>query len=311
MTVSKERFEQGMSYDAYKAQMTRNQERFIETEQTVALLPSDVAFFKALPKPLNVLVLAEDWCGDVIANLPVLGRLAEASGKLNLRILLRDQNPDIMDQHLKEGQFRSIPLFVFFDENFNELGYWNERPKIMYGLIQAERERIFTTDAELAAYPSTTPPAELPEELRLRLSTGLAAYRAEKRPFSDNEVVREIRELITKGAASRPAAAIASKANAPAWRQSTLTPSDKPVKVSITYCAECGYEPQTIELTSALMYEFREQLASIELIPWTDGMFDVVVDGELVHSMARDGGFPENETILSAVRHRLVVATPS
>jgi len=310
VTVSKERFEQGMSYDAYKAQMTRNQERFIETEQTVALPPSDVAFFKALPKPLNVLVLAEDWCGDVIANLPVLGRLAQESGKLNLRILLRDQNLDIMDQYLKEGQFRSIPVFVFFDENFNELGYWNERPTVMYGLMQAERERIFAADAELSAYPVSTPPAELPEELRIRLQAALTAIRTEKRPFSDSEVVREVRELVTKGAASKPNVAVVDKATAPAWRQPTSAPSGQPVKVSITYCAECGYEPQTLELTSALMYEFREQLASIDLIPWTDGMFDVVVDGELVHSMARDGGFPENKTILNAVRQRLGVATP-
>jgi selT/selW/selH-like putative selenoprotein len=300
-----------MSYVAYKAQMTRNQERFIETERTVALSPSDVEFFKALPKPLNVLVLAEDWCGDVIANLPVLGRLAEASGKLNLSIFLRDQNLDLMDQYLKDGQFRSIPTVVFFDENFNEIGHWNERPAIMYTLVQSERERIFATDPELAAYPVSTPPAELPEELRVRLSTALAAYRAEKRPFSDNEVVREFRELITKGAAGKANVAFVGQVGAPAWRKSTLTPSDKPVKVSITYCAECGYEPQTLELTSALMYEFRDQLASIELIPWTDGMFDVVVDGELVHSMTRDGGFPENETILNAVRQRLGVATPS
>ncbi|RIK34216.1 MAG: selenoprotein [Chloroflexi bacterium] len=77
------------------------------------------------------------------------------------------------------------------------------------------------------------------------------------------------------------------------------------VKVSITYCAECGYEPQTLALTSALMHEFVSDLASIELIPWHDGAFDVLVNGDLVHSMYRDGGFPENETIIRAVRQRL------
>ena len=77
------------------------------------------------------------------------------------------------------------------------------------------------------------------------------------------------------------------------------------VKVTITYCAECGYEPQTLALTSALMHAFVYELASIELIPWQDGAFDVVVDGELVHSMYRDGGFPTDEAIISAVRARL------
>ncbi len=78
-----------------------------------------------------------------------------------------------------------------------------------------------------------------------------------------------------------------------------------PVKVSITYCASCGYEPQTLALTAALMQAFVYDLASIELIPWEDGSFDVVVDGELIHSMYREGGFPENETIIDAVRARL------
>jgi len=311
VTVSKERFEQGMSYDAYKAQMTRNQDRFLDVERTVHLLPSDIEFFKALPKPLNVVVLAEDWCGDVIANLPVLGSLAEATGKLNLRIFLRDQNLDIMDQYLKDGQFRSIPVFVIYDENFKEYGHWHERPAQMSQIIQAERERVFASDPELSKFPISTPPAELPEEARTRLSTALTAFRAEKRAFSDNEVIREIRELITGKAAGKSNVVMMDKANAPAWQQSTRPPTDQPVKVSITYCAECGYEPQTLNLTSALMMEFREQLASIELIPWSDGMFDVAVDGELVHSMSRDGGFPENDTILNAVRRRLGVAVPS
>src|SRR5215216_2066491 len=101
--------------------MTRNQERFDQTESTVELSADDVAYFKNLPTSLNVLVLAEDWCGDVINNLPVLGRLAAESGKLNVRIFLRDQNLDLMDQYLNQGLHRSIPVFVFFDENFNEL----------------------------------------------------------------------------------------------------------------------------------------------------------------------------------------------
>jgi selenoprotein W-related protein len=79
----------------------------------------------------------------------------------------------------------------------------------------------------------------------------------------------------------------------------------KPVKVKITYCAECGYEPQALDLTKALMYEFGAQLSAIELIPWESGTFDVSVDGLLVHSMKREGGFPEQATVKSAVRARI------
>jgi len=55
------------------------------------------------------------------------------------------------------------------------------------------------------------------------------------------------------------------------------------------------------------MYEFGAQLSAIEIIPWESGTFDVSVDGSLVHSMKRDGGFAEHATVVSAVRERLGV----
>ena len=76
-------------------------------------------------------------------------------------------------------------------------------------------------------------------------------------------------------------------------------------KVKITYCADCGYEGQTLDLAKALMLEFGARLSSIELIPWDGGTFDVSVDGDLVHSMTRDGGFPKDAAIKEAVRARL------
>jgi selenoprotein W-related protein len=83
----------------------------------------------------------------------------------------------------------------------------------------------------------------------------------------------------------------------------------KPIKVTITYCAECGYEPQTLALAGALMTTFTHELSSIELIPWYEGSFEVRVGDELVHSMYRDGGFAEHETVINAVKAQR--ATPA
>ncbi len=74
------------------------------------------------------------------------------------------------------------------------------------------------------------------------------------------------------------------------------------VKVTITYCSECGYEPQTLALTETLMKTFGHELSEIELIPWEEGTFDVVVGGELIHSMVRDGGFGDPAIVIAAVK---------
>ncbi len=79
----------------------------------------------------------------------------------------------------------------------------------------------------------------------------------------------------------------------------------RPIKVTIAYCSECGYQPQTLELAGALLNEFVYGLSSVELIPWHEGTFEVSVDGQLIHSMAREGGFPDPATIVAAVHDRL------
>lgn len=306
MSVTKERFAQGLTYAEYKAQMTRNQERLLANEAAVVLDSSDLAFFTQLPAPFHVLVLAEDWCGDVINNLPVLGRLAEASGKLDVRIFLRDQNLDIMDQYLKEGEFRSIPVFVVFDANFRELGHWIERPASVSKLQAEMRDRLFATDPILKEVAPDTPFGQFSEEARNRLMQAYGAFREEYRAFSDREVVRDLQALIGQGVVPMVTTQISSAPVAVNGHSNGAAPTKRSqAKVSITYCAACGYEPQTLELTSALMHAFTYDLAAIELIPWQDGTFDVVINGDLIHSMVRDGGFPESALILQAVRERL------
>lgn len=198
MAVTRERFEQGMTYDEYKQQMTRNRERLEANERQLVIDAADLAVFQRLREPLNVLVLAEDWCGDVIANLPILGRLAADSGRLNLRIFLRDQNPDLMDQYLNRGVYRSIPVFVFFDQAFNEVGRFIERPDSVTELRAAKRREIYASNPEFGS--PDAPIDQLPEEVRARLQAAIAAMREETAPFANAEVIRELRAIVERAA---------------------------------------------------------------------------------------------------------------
>jgi thiol-disulfide isomerase/thioredoxin len=184
-----------MTYEEYKAQMNRNRERFDETEASVELKPADVEALKSLPKPLNVMVIAEDWCGDVIAGLPVLGKLAEAvDGKLNVRVFLRDQNLDLMDQYLKQGEFRSIPVFAFFDENFNALGDMKERPESVTKMIQQGTAEIHAQHPEYG--PVGTPADQMPEEQRVAYMQARNDLRTQLRSQINQALVDEVRGIV-------------------------------------------------------------------------------------------------------------------
>lgn len=194
MPVTRERFAQGLTYDAYKAQMTRNRERFEANEQTVELSADDLAFFAQLPAPLHVLVLAEDWCGDVIANLPVLGRLAKEVGTLNVRIFYRDQHPDLIGRWLNQGKYQSIPVVALFDQGFRELGHWIERPASVTELRARKRKAIFAAHPEFGS--PDAPVDQLPDDVRAALGAELQKMREETTPFANAEVQRELRELV-------------------------------------------------------------------------------------------------------------------
>src|SRR5712692_7894484 len=84
--------------------------------------------------------LAADWCGDASNTVPVLARLADLSPGVELRILRRDEHPELMDRYLTNGS-RSIPISSARDRDSRELGHWGPRPAALQSWVLAERAR--------------------------------------------------------------------------------------------------------------------------------------------------------------------------
>jgi hypothetical protein len=192
--MTPERFASGLTYAEYKQGMTRNRERFEAHERTNVIPDEDVAAFAALPRSLHVAVLTEDWCSDAVATLPLLAELATRSGRLDVRIFYRDQTLDLMDTHLKRGKFRSIPTFIFYDSDWNEVGAWLEKPALIDELRARLRLEIYASDP---AYGSPDAPyLDLPEDVRERYSAAYWKMRDETTPLCNRETLRELRELL-------------------------------------------------------------------------------------------------------------------
>ena len=124
--MTRERFEQGMTLEQYIDHMSVNRERFVEKLDGTTIGPEDSRLLARLGTVRRVLVLSEDWCGTCLAHVPYVAKLVEGDPRIEMRLFPRDQNLDVMDQYLKKGLYRSIPVFIFFDEHMNEVARFIE-----------------------------------------------------------------------------------------------------------------------------------------------------------------------------------------
>jgi hypothetical protein len=115
-----------LTLQQYIDHMSVNRERFVEAIDEATIRPDEAQFLEKLGAARRVLVISEDWCGTCLAHVPFVAKLVEGRPDIEMRLFARDANLDLMDQYLKKGRYRSIPVFAFFDEHMNELARFLE-----------------------------------------------------------------------------------------------------------------------------------------------------------------------------------------
>jgi hypothetical protein len=191
------RFEQGLTYADFFAQAKVNRDKFERNYNHPVLTEDDLSFFRKVTTladgPRKLLAIAEDWCGDVYRELPTAVRIAEAAG-LELRIFLRDENPDIMDEFVSNnGKSRAIPVFAFYTADTKYITHFTERAASAHAGLGAAIEHA---KSKLKLPPSATL-ANLPDGDR---QSFLKEIIAEVEPQSDawrKDAVKEIRQLLS------------------------------------------------------------------------------------------------------------------
>ena len=126
-----------------------NVARMNRLDKTTRLLEGVKEQLQQINRPMIWLTLTEAWCGDAAQIIPVLQKMAEASGHAELRLILRDEHPDIMDAFLTNGG-RSIPEVILLDARTLEvLGSWGPRPAEVQEMVMAARADLSAmTDKE-------------------------------------------------------------------------------------------------------------------------------------------------------------------
>lgn len=104
-----------------------NKRRMSRLDKTLKLHPELISLLKLNNTVQEWVVITETWCGDSAQSLPVIAKIAEVSEKIDLKIILRDLNPEWMDKYHTNGS-RSIPKLIAFDQSGEELFRWGARP---------------------------------------------------------------------------------------------------------------------------------------------------------------------------------------
>jgi glutaredoxin len=279
--VTPARFSQGLSYADFLAKATVNRDKFEQYYKECPLSGEDIEFFKkaaALPNgPAKILVLAEAWCGDVYRELPTMVRIAEATG-MELRIFLRDENPDIMDEFLSNGgKSRAIPVFVFYTKDTRYITRFTERSagahKELAAIMDEVKSRLnLPPETTFANAPATEKQAFL-REVIARIVPRFSDWRKES--------IKEMRALLSTVLAL------------PDHREREGVDRPVPVVYTIRGCEACtkllrkwdaegiAYEERRVESSQAMLDQARTYGSTVPIIIWPDGRVEQGFEGSL------------------------------
>ena len=117
-----------------------NRQRMKRIDNTLEFTPDQLAHFKQNDKVQLWLVISEAWCADGAQIVPVLAKIAQSNPLIDLKIVLRDENPDLMNQYLTNGG-KAIPILIIADaQSLEVLHVWGPRPKVATQMVEAYKK---------------------------------------------------------------------------------------------------------------------------------------------------------------------------
>jgi hypothetical protein len=125
-----------------------NIQRMYRWDKTLVLQEQLINLLKGVQKKWIWLVLTEGWCPDSAQNIPVMAKMAGQNENISLKLLLRDENPEVMDKYLTNGA-RSIPKLICLQaDTLEEVGTWGPRPAVLQQRVMEHKHNPQVPDKE-------------------------------------------------------------------------------------------------------------------------------------------------------------------
>ena len=125
---------------------TLNETRMNRLDKTIKITDENSRKLKSLDSEYIWLVISEGWCGDAAQLLPIINKMALQSDNIDLRIVLRDENEELMNLFLT-NKSKAIPILIVVDKKTGSvLGNWGPRPKGAADLIVDYKKQFAVVD---------------------------------------------------------------------------------------------------------------------------------------------------------------------
>jgi len=124
-----------------------NDKRMDRLDKTLKTSTETKLFLDELEDNFTFLVIAEGWCGDAAQIVPILNKIAEATPKISLKMVCRDENDDLMDVFLTNGS-KSIPKVIVLDNKNEVIDSWGPRPLVATKMVMDYKETHGALDPE-------------------------------------------------------------------------------------------------------------------------------------------------------------------
>lgn len=133
-------FAKGLSYEAYLGEGTQAQrEAWQAVYNRVSLTADQRALLGGFTREMKCLVVSGIWCGDCVQQMPIVQRIAEASGgKVGVRWFDRDEHPELQ-QHVRVNGGDRVPVVIFAAEDFEPVGWFGDKTLTRYRALAASQ----------------------------------------------------------------------------------------------------------------------------------------------------------------------------
>ena len=123
-----------------------NETRMHRLDKTITISDENVTKLQALKNNYIWLVISEGWCGDAAQLVPIFNKMDAVSDKIEMKIVFRDENADLMNLFLTNGN-KAIPKLIILDKKtLNVEANWGPRPKGAIRLIENYKEKFGKID---------------------------------------------------------------------------------------------------------------------------------------------------------------------